>query len=187
MRFPLYFFVSVCYTIPMRYDYQTLYHKNKKFLEEKPRLITAVTLYNRLIPYLFVAAYLFLWAYGMFWGEFSPRDYMRIFLIPVLALLLVSVLRMAIDRPRPFSEEGANVTPLKEKKGGRNSFPSRHLTCAAVISMTFLPYLSAVSALLFLLSMGLGYTRFALGWHYPSDLVAGLALGTAVGLCIFFL
>ena len=99
-----------------------------------------------------------------------------------MALLIVSVLQLAIDRPRPYDIDGAGIVPLKNKERDRTSFPSRHLTCAAAITAVFFPYLPAISALLFLLSLGLGYARFAIGWHYPSDLFAGFMLGLAIGM-----
>ncbi len=156
-------------------------------MKKKPRLLQGIILLNTLLPYFFALAYLGLWAYGIFLGDFTPKDYAKIFFLPALALLLVSTLRVAVDRPRPFSEEGAGITPLREKKRGRNSFPSRHVTCAAVIATIFLPFLSAVSATLFLFCIALGYARFALGWHYPSDLLVGGLLGVAVGVFVFFL
>ncbi len=170
----------------MKEKYVALYNKNAEFLHAHPKLKKAVSLYNRYVSLLFVAAYLFLWVYGVFWAEFSPKDFAKIFFVPSLALLLASVMRFAFDRPRPFAEDGARITPLEEK-GSTNSFPSRHISSAAVVAMTFLPYLPLCAAILFVLTAGLGYSRFALGWHYPSDLFAGLILGILCGLGMFLL
>jgi undecaprenyl-diphosphatase len=166
----------------MKYNYATLYNKNTSFLEKRKRIKKAILLINKLLPYFFMFAYALLIVYGATKGKFEPMEFVHVFCSPAFALLFVSVLRLAIDRPRPYDKEGANILPLQEKKGDKNSFPSRHLTCASGIAMAFLPHLPAVSALLFLLSILLGYTRFAIGWHYPSDLFAGFALGVAVGL-----
>lgn len=167
-------------------NYTTLYQKNADFLSARKRLLSATVLYNGIIPFLFMAAYPLLWVYGYFAKSFTPKDFAWIFFFPALTLLVVSVLRSAIARPRPYEAEGAGILPLKEKKSRGNSFPSRHLACAGVISVCFLPYLPAVGALLLLLSSGLAYTRFALGWHYPSDLIVGFLLGVAIGAGIFF-
>ena len=113
-------------------------------------------------------------------------DFVKIFCAPALTLLVVWVLRLAVERPRPYAENGAGITPLKEKNTQSTSFPSRHVASAAVISMEFMPYLPAVGALLFLGTIALGYTRFALGWHYPSDLFVGFALGFVIGIVPFF-
>lgn len=165
----------------MKYDYSTLYNKNKAFLESRPYAKKAILLCNA-FPYFFALAYMLLWIYGAFKGKFEPIDFVKIFCAPAFALLLASVLRVAIARPRPYESTGAGITPLKEKESVQNSFPSRHLACAAVIATTVLPYLPAVGAVLFILTMGMGYARFSLGWHYPSDLFAGFGLGFAIGL-----
>jgi membrane-associated phospholipid phosphatase len=142
----------------------------------------AVLLFNKLVTYFFFAAYAMLIVYGATKGEFAPTDFVKVFCTPALSLIIVSVLRLAIDRPRPYNEDGAGIVPLQQKEGDRNSFPSRHLTSAAVIAATFFPYLPAILALLFVFAVGLGYARFAIGWHYPSDLFAGFVLGFFVGI-----
>lgn len=170
----------------MKYDYSAIYNKNAEFLSVRPNAKKAVLLCNAL-PYFFALAYMLLWLYGVFEGEFEPLDFVKIFCAPALALVLVSVLRIAIGRPRPYEEDGAGIIPLKNKESVQNSFPSRHLTSAAVIAAVTLPYLPAVGGLLFVLTVILGYARFSLGWHYPSDLFAGVALGLIIGLAPMFL
>lgn len=171
----------------MRYNYVNLYNKNASFLEERPKVKKLLPIANTALTYLFFIAYALLFVYGATEGEFAPMDFVKVFCAPALALIIVSVLRLAIDRPRPYAEDGAGIVPLKEKEGDKNSFPSRHLTSAAVIAAIFLPYLPTVSAGLFLLSFVLGYLRFALGWHYPSDLFIGFVLGLVVGIIPMFL
>lgn len=165
----------------MKYNYSDLYNKNASFLEKKPAIKKAVLLFNKFVPYFFALAYALLFVYGATKGKFTPSDFVKVFCAPALALLIVSVLRLAIERPRPYDEKGAGILPLVKKTGDSTSFPSRHLASAAVIAAVFLPYLPAVSALLFVLALGLGYARFALGWHYPSDLFTGFALGAVIG------
>lgn len=172
----------MCYTFSMRYNYVNLYNKNAAFFEARPKVKKTLDAFNTAITYLFLVAYALLFVYGFQKGEFAPMDFVKIFFLPAFALILVSVLRLAIDRPRPYTKEGAGITPLKEKEGDKNSFPSRHLTCAAVIATIFLPYLPLVAGGLFILAIALGYLRFALGWHYPSDLFAGFILGIAIGV-----
>ncbi|MBO5277312.1 MAG: phosphatase PAP2 family protein [Clostridia bacterium] len=171
----------------MKYNYSSLYNRNAAFLEKRQGVKKALLLFNTVIPYFFMLAYVLLFVYGATKGKFETTDFVKIFCSPAFALLFVSVLRLAIDRARPYSEDGAGIVPLKEKEGDRSSFPSRHLTCAAVIATTFLPYIPAVGCLLFVLGLGLGYARFAIGWHYPSDLFAGFALGVVVGLIPVFI
>ena len=171
----------------MRYCYVDLYNKSTAFLERKRALKRGVLLFNKCVSYFFAVAYVLLFVYGATKGKFAPTDYVKVFCAPAFTLLIVSVLRVSIERPRPYDEKGAGIVPLCKKEGDSNSFPSRHLTSAAVIAAVFLPYLPAVSALLFVFALGLGYARFAIGWHYPSDLLTGFALGLVIGLVPMFI
>lgn len=172
----------------MKYDYATLYNKNADFYNARPQAKKALRLVNGLLTYAFFLAYAGLWAYGIFLGDFLPNDFLKIFFVPVSALFLVSLLRLGIARPRPYAAKGAGITPLVLRSGREDdSCPSRHLTCAAVIAMTFLPYLPVVGYVLLVSTFLLAYTRFALGMHYPSDLLAGIGVGGAVGALVFWL
>lgn len=169
----------------MKYDYATIYNKNAAFFEKRPLAKRLLILFNQYAPYFFVLAYPLLWLYGATDGAFEAKEFLKIFCAPALAFIIVSALRLMLDRPRPFAEHGAGITPLKAKKNSGSSFPSRHVACAAVIAMSYLPFLPAVSALLFILTFAIGYARFAIGWHYPSDLFVGLGLGVLVGLGMY--
>lgn len=170
----------------MKYDYKTLYEKNAAFL-------CAVPLRKRLLKILDIGiTLLFVFAYGYLvwhaWNEKAPAtDLVALLFVPFLALFIATILQIAIDRPRPFSESGANIEPLYTKQGSGKSFPSRHLTCAFSIATVCLPSLSLLSGMLYVFALLLAYVRFSLGWHYPSDLCGGIAIGTAIGGLIFIL
>ena len=172
----------------MKYDYVTLYNKSAAFFNARPKAKRLLIASNFVLTCLFFACYGGLWAYTLLLAPLDIKELVKILFVPLLALLAVTVLRIAIDRPRPYTEAGAGITPLIEKKKTEGqSFPSRHLACAAVIAMTFLPFYPTIGYALLVASVALGYTRFALGLHYPSDLVAGWSLGTCIGYLIFIL
>ena len=172
----------------MKYDYVTAYNKSAAFYNAHPTAKRAIKLGNTVLTWLFFACYGILWLYAVYVEPFETRDLVKILFIPLLTLLVVSVLRLAINRPRPYTEAGAGITPFIDKKKVDNkSFPSRHLACATVISMTFLPYYPIAGGCLLFASVLLGYIRFATGLHYPSDLFAGAGLGVALGSIIFIL
>lgn len=87
-------------------------------------------------------------------------------LLPLLGLLLAAllthVIKVYVDRPRPFS--------------GSMSFPSGHSSSA---SSTYLPLirgkLSSSAYIIFIISVGA--SRVLVGAHYVSDVVAGIGLG----------
>ena len=96
------------------------------------------------------------------------------------SLLLTSgitfAVKFSVNRPRPF------VTyPFIEKKigAGSPSFPSGHtssaFSVATSLSMAFPKWY--VIAPSFLWAAGVGYSRMELGVHYPSDVLAGAAIG----------
>ena len=179
---------ALCYTIPMKYNYVTLYNKNAEFYNARPTAKRAIKIFNTLLTWLFFACYGILWLYALHIDPFGAKDLIKVLFVPLLTLLVVSVLRLAITRARPYTEAGAGITPFVEKKKADNkSFPSRHLACATVISMVFLPYYPIAGYMLLGFSGVLGYIRFALGLHYPSDLLAGAGLGIALGSLMFVL
>lgn len=176
------------YCQSMKYDYVTLYNKSAAFYNAHPTAKRALKLGNTALTWLFFACYGILWTYALFIDPLGIRDLVKILFIPLLTLLAVTILRLAVRRARPYSKDGADITPLVEKKNvDDKSFPSRHLACATVIAMTFLPFYPIAGGILLCLSVLLGYIRFALGLHYPSDLLVGAGLGTILGSLIFLL
>ncbi len=167
----------------MKNSYVAIYNENAAFFYARPKYKRALLIFNRFTPYAFALAYALLLGYAAF--NLFANELSALLFSPACALLIVSVLQAFVDRPRPYAAEGANVIPLAEKRGNSQSFPSRHLASAAAISVCFFPYLPIVGGVLLLLTLGLGYTRFAIGWHYPSDLITGFLLGLACGALLF--
>ena len=165
----------------MSYSYKQLYQKSAAFFEARPKAKKALSVWNTLLTGLFALAYVALWVYAVGWSSFVAEDYIRITFIPLLTLFLVSILRAMIARPRPYSKKGDGITPLEERNGNEeDSFPSRHLACAMAIVLCFFPALPIVGAALAVCVLVLAWLRFALGLHYPSDLLAGGAVALIV-------
>ncbi|GII30499.1 phosphatase PAP2 family protein [Planotetraspora mira] len=96
--------------------------------------------------------------------------------------LLGLALKVIVARARPNLPDPVALAPGE-------SFPSGHAVNvtlgAGVIVLLVLPMLSrwgrrVAWALACLLVLSVGYTRIALGVHWVSDVIAGIALGTAV-------
>lgn len=169
----------------MKYNYKALYEKQAAFFNERPRAKRALLLGNYIGTAAFFLAYAILVVVAIC-KNFDAVSLMKIIGAPALCLFLVSVLRLAVNRPRPYSDEGAQITPLQPKMSSKDkSFPSRHIACAFVIGTTFLAYALPVGIALLALGIALGYARFAIGWHYPSDLACGAVLGVVCGLLVF--
>lgn len=92
------------------------------------------------------------------------------------------LLKIAYDRPRPDVVDHLVQTHTA-------SFPSGHATMSAVVYLTLASLIVRlvddvavrvyVLAVAFLLTFAVGMSRIYLGVHWPSDVVAGWALGVA--------
>ena len=104
---------------------------------------------------------------GQFW---------RVLAVPAAVYVLGTLLRAAINRPRPY--EALNFTPLFPKDTKGQSMPSRHCFSAAAIAgaawYVFQPWGLALAVLAVVIAV----CRVVTGVHYVSDVLAGLAFGT---------
>lgn len=109
----------------------------------------------------------------------------------ILDVLIVNViLKLSVNRPRPWTEfEG--IKDFYISCGVRlptdSSFPSGHTAaCFAVaVALTFRYKLKALPALILALLVAL--SRIYLCVHYPTDVLGGMAIGTACGVAGHFI
>jgi len=104
----------------------------------------------------------------------------------VVALLSFTI-KIIIDRERPFQVYDSIE---KLSSGGSPSFPSGHTFEAfAMATAVFLLFSSRkIRIPIIIWAFLVGYSRMALGVHYPTDVLAGMVLGifTAVGIDFVF-
>ncbi len=95
------------------------------------------------------------------------------------AIALNYPVKLVARRPRPALD---GLPPL----GGAPSslsFPSAHATSSFAVA-TAMTRVDELGALAFLLALALSLGRPYLGMHYPSDVLAGAALGVVLGLLV---
>jgi undecaprenyl-diphosphatase len=100
-------------------------------------------------------------------------------LLGPLAIGLNYAIKLVVKRPRPVLE---GLPPL----GGAPSslsFPSAHATSSFAVA-TAMTRVDELGALAFVLAAAISLGRPYLGMHYPSDVLAGAALGIGLGLVV---
>jgi undecaprenyl-diphosphatase len=97
------------------------------------------------------------------------------------ALLVTHVLAGAVDRPRPFVAHAATIHPFLAHAADP-SFPSEHAAAAFAIATAVTCRARDWGTFLLVLAAVLAIGRVFLGLHYPSDVLAGAAVGIGFGL-----
>jgi undecaprenyl-diphosphatase len=85
--------------------------------------------------------------------------------------------KLTVRRPRPQLDELPPLTPVVSKL----SFPSAHATTSFAAATMYSCALPPASPLLYGAAAMFALSRPYLGVHYPSDVLAGAALGTVTG------
>ena len=96
-----------------------------------------------------------------------------------LAMGLNFAVKLLVRRPRPQLE---GLPPLGRAPSSL-SFPSGHTTASFACAVA-LTRIDASTAPLFVLASLIALGRPYLGMHYPSDVIGGALLGTALGLAV---
>ena len=107
------------------------------------------------------------------------EDWLVAGILGPIAIGLNFVVKLIVRRPRPVLE---GLPPL----GGAPSalsFPSAHATSSFACA-TAMTRIAPEAAVLFVLAVAIAACRPYLGMHYPSDVLAGAVLGTALGLIV---
>ena len=99
-----------------------------------------------------------------------------------IALLVNIPIRGFVERPRPFNDhEGLDV--LVEGKTDF-SFVSDHATMAMALGVGLFVAHRKIGLAAIGLALAEGFARVYMGVHYPTDVIGGFALGTAVALLL---
>ncbi|MGW1224943.1 phosphatase PAP2 family protein [Streptomyces sp. NPDC002530] len=99
-----------------------------------------------------------------------------------IALLINIPIREFVERPRPFKDHAG----LEVLVDGKNdfSFVSDHATMAMALGVGLFVAHRKFGIAAIALALLEGFCRIYMGVHYPTDVVGGFALGTAVALLL---
>jgi undecaprenyl-diphosphatase len=102
-----------------------------------------------------------------------------------VGVLLYRWLKSRTSRPRPYQVRAAisrGADPLDQF-----SFPSGHTLHAVSFSILMVAYCAPLAWLVVPFACAVAVSRLVLGLHYPSDVLAGAALGATLALGSFAL
>lgn len=164
------------------------YIKIENWFNNHPFLLKLLKFCYYVLPIIILVAYLSAILYFIIYSYVvacRKNDYtvLKMVLIPFIVLVIVSIFRKIYNAKRPY--ELYNITPLilKEKKG--ESFPSRHVASAVVISMAFLYISTYIGIAMLIISLIIGITRVLSGVHFVKDVIVAGIIGVVAGLFMF--
>jgi undecaprenyl-diphosphatase len=101
-----------------------------------------------------------------------------------VALAIGAVLSHLVDRARPFVTDPGGVHQFAHHAADAG-FPSDHATASFAIATAIVLRNRRWGIVALVLATLLALTRVAIGVHYPSDVLAGAALGAASALALW--
>jgi len=105
--------------------------------------------------------------------------------VAIAGIAVYKWLKSRTSRPRPYEiqsaiQQGANALD-------RFSFPSGHTLHALSFSIVVIAYYPAIAWLVAPFALLVAASRLVLGLHYPTDVLAGAAIGAAIAVTSFLL
>lgn len=168
----------------MRVDWSVL-HALNNFMYQHDGVEDPLLFYVNASEALFVAtlAVVFLAARGAVHAAWRRASVAAV-LSAGLGLAVGKVISELVDRARPFVADPHGVH-LFSGHAADPGFPSDHATAAFAIAVAILLRKRGWGIVALVLATVLSIGRVALGVHYPSDVLAGAALGSAAALVLW--
>lgn len=138
-----------------------------------------VTFYNTVSVFLFAGLLAVLFLLGRRQGA---RAAVAAGAGAALALGAAQVIARLVDRPRPYADHALHVFVARSSDP---SFPSDHTTAAFAIAVAVWLRFRRLGWVALAFAAALAVGRVFVGAHYPSDIVAGAALGSLAALVLW--
>jgi undecaprenyl-diphosphatase len=119
-------------------------------------------------------------ALALLGGDIGVIAALHLAIIGIVCVTLYRGLKRWTRRPRPFASHRsiqAHIAPLDEF-----SFPSGHTLHATAFSLVACSYFPLLAWILIPLAVLIALSRVVLGLHYPSDVLAAIAIGATLAL-----
>lgn len=108
-----------------------------------------------------------------------------IYLSQLLNIIVVSILKDIIQRPRPFLSM-PELHPIISLPSSY-SFPSGHASASFAFAVIIAYYLKKWMVPAYLLAITIAFSRVYVGVHYPSDIIVGALFGIASAIIIILI
>ena len=125
------------------------------------------------------------WMVAIFYSLFllkivieSPNGFFYLFSKPMMVLIYTALLRIFINRPRPY--EKYSIKPIGDKRQSGHSFPSIHASLTLSIALTVIKTGPNMGLLLFALAFTITITRLLTGEHYLTDIIASILIALGI-------
>lgn len=158
------------------------YQKLTAWWRAHPSALSIMLAVNKALKYLGYIAYPLLLVLV---ALFDRETFARMFLVPLVGFVVVTVVRRVVNEPRPY--EALAIDPLIHKDTVGKSFPSRHLFSMVMIAMCWLVWCMPVGIVFLMLCAVMGYVRVVGGVHYVHDVVVGALFGIVLGIVGFWI
>lgn len=150
---------------------------SKPFIKYK----NIILLLNKLLTMVGYASYPVLLIYTWF---VNKELILPIILIPATGFLLLTFVRKAINRKRPY--ESYNIDSIIKKDTKGNSMPSRHVFSMSIIAVSWFVLSPIVGVILFGFAILLACIRVIGGVHYMSDVIVAILCAIGWGILFVF-
>lgn len=162
--------------------YRKMYAAIRSWFEKKEYRLKLLKFSYFWMPRVVVLGYVICILLGMLCYQ---KQFWKLLLVPAGLLFAASLLRHAINLPRPY--ESAQIQPLIYKETQGHSFPSKHTVSAGIIGMAWLSICVPAGVFFLVLAALIAVSRVCAGVHYVRDVAAGYLLAVVVGTVGFFL
>lgn len=100
-----------------------------------------------------------------------------------LAALVAQSMKHVIGRPRPRLMHADNGFPWRPSfESGLDSFPSGHTTASFAVATVMARFYPRLAWVAYGLATFVAFSRAIRGSHFPTDVMAGVCLGTVIGI-----
>jgi membrane-associated phospholipid phosphatase len=104
-----------------------------------------------------------------------------------IAAITVQAFKHGIGRPRPRLMHAENGLPWRPSfASGLDSFPSGHTTASFAVAMVLAKSFPKLAWLVYGVAGFVAVSRAVRGSHFPTDVIAGICLGTIVGMSVAY-